>query len=370
MHPEYIYFVGTWSDSHPRNISLSNIFNHNEFKIIDKRAPISISSSGIIALILDKPFKNVWIIVLNILKSIIKTISIPKGSRVLIGFPSHVDLLLIPLLKIKKCKIILDFLIASSEALVIDRQLTRSDVILKALTKIDKYLIYSSNLVVFDTKENESFFKGLYPNINSSLIISAFPDLSVITKQNFSYQSKINKPYILWFGSYSKFHGLEEFLNMLSALECDSCETIFIGNGQEKNKIIEIAKKSQIRNIHFISTVSVNELIKFIIDARLVLGIGKNSKKYERVVPQKVWLSLALGTPIFTVDSILLKNTFSEGILYFSENDYKKTGLALVDALSEASIVDRKNLRVETFNKIQLALKNESVAAKEKLVSI
>ena len=74
----------------------------------------------------------------------------------------------------------------------------------------------------------------------------------------------------------------------------------FIGSGQLYPKIRKIVKDRHLNNIVFIDWVKYEKLPYYIEAADVCLGIFSASKKASRVIPNKVFQSMAMGKALIT----------------------------------------------------------------------
>ena len=158
-------------------------------------------------------------------------------------------------------------------------------------------------------------------------------------------------------------HSIETLLDALKDLEKDyedKISMIIVGEGANKEFLLNYLERLKIKNVHFINRVSHEEIIKYwsVIDTSIIHL--KNVEEFHSVIPSKLFESVAMGKPVLlglkgeTAEIVTSNNVgalfepedskdLKEKIVYFFENKdllsiYRKNGIKL------AVEYDRKNL--------------------------
>jgi glycosyltransferase involved in cell wall biosynthesis len=120
---------------------------------------------------------------------------------------------------------------------------------------------------------------------------------------------------VLHFGRYIPLHGLETVVRAAAALENagEKCRFLLVGEGEEREKIENLAKGLGIGSIEFMSNQSPTKLATVIGEADLCLGIFGETGKASRVVPNKVYEAMAAGRPVITGDSPAAREFLRDG---------------------------------------------------------
>ncbi|PWJ45806.1 Glycosyltransferase involved in cell wall bisynthesis [Quadrisphaera granulorum] len=107
---------------------------------------------------------------------------------------------------------------------------------------------------------------------------------------------------ILYYGNYIPLHGLDWVLDALAQLPLElDWQVRFVGNGLERARIenrVRGARYSERCTFH--EPVSENQLVRYISESSIVLGIFGDSPKARSVIANKVWQGLAAGRPVLT----------------------------------------------------------------------
>lgn len=142
---------------------------------------------------------------------------------------------------------------------------------------------------------------------------------------------------VFFFGTYIPLQGVEYILKAAKILE-DASEIAFtlVGDGQERKKAEELAIKLGLKNVIFKGMMSSEELKKEIANCDVSLGIFGNSPKTSLVIPNKVYMGLAMKKPVITSDTRAVRELFNDEdmILIPSSNE---------SALTEAILKVKNN---------------------------
>ena len=132
-----------------------------------------------------------------------------------------------------------------------------------------------------------------------------------------------NKFIIGYIGTHGMAHGLDFILKSISKLKDDNIHFLFIGEGAERENLINLSKKLHLKNVSFLNTIPKDEVPKYlsIIDVSLVPL--KKSDTFKTVIPSKIFESAAMGKPILLgVDGEARKiiEKYEAGLYFEPEN--------------------------------------------------
>lgn len=119
---------------------------------------------------------------------------------------------------------------------------------------------------------------------------------------------------ILFFGSYIPLQGIEHIVAAAGILEPIAPDIRFtlIGSGQTRPQIERLIRRKNIRNISLKTRISMEELPDHICRSHLCLGIFGTSGKAGRVIPHKVYDTVACGVPVLTADTPAIRELFGD----------------------------------------------------------
>jgi glycosyltransferase involved in cell wall biosynthesis len=119
---------------------------------------------------------------------------------------------------------------------------------------------------------------------------------------------------VQFYGSYIPLHGVEVILEAARLL-ANQADLRFelIGRGQTYAKMRALAADLDLQNVTFAEPVPPEALPAQVARADLCLGIFGSTPKAGRVVPNKVYQTLALGKPLISADTPALREAFTPG---------------------------------------------------------
>jgi glycosyltransferase involved in cell wall biosynthesis len=247
----------------------------------------------------------------------IKFLNIGPYDIVFIGYIGHLDILLAKVFMIftfKKKKIIFDAFISLYDSTVSDRKLIKEHSFLsKIVFMLDKTACRIADIVILDTKAHIDFFHntfGVPKNKMTRIFASADEDIFYPR----GVDIKNDKFNVIFIGKYTPLHGIECIIEAAEVLT-DNRDIHFtlIGKGQLYLKIRSMVKEKHLNNIEFIEWVEYEDLPKYIGKADACLGIFSPSEKASRVIPNKVFQSMAMGKPIITARTPAIAESLIDG---------------------------------------------------------
>lgn len=197
----------------------------------------------------------------------------------------------------------------------------------------EKQLFQSADLIIGDTPEHCSFFNTTFGVPTSKLI-----DIPVGAEESVFHPPLADKPpnsplTVLFYGSFLTLQGPEVIIEAARLYQGDDVQWKMIGNGP----LLDDCKKNAagINNVEFIPWVSYDELPSHIQSADILLGIFGTSEKAHRVIPNKVYQSLACGKPLVTMRSPAYPENFMKdpnlGIFWTKSGDPKELAHAVAE---------------------------------------
>lgn len=122
---------------------------------------------------------------------------------------------------------------------------------------------------------------------------------------------------------------------------------IFIGDGEQKSKLIEFAKLHDLRNVYFEDAVQSNLVPDYLVHADVCLTNLMRIESFKLVRPNKLFQYMALGKPIISgiwgeFQSIIDK--VGSGI-YVDFNNHKEASLKIYELISNEDLLKKMGIR-------------------------
>ncbi len=145
------------------------------------------------------------------------------------------------------------------------------------------------------------------------------------------FEKKCDKELVFVFaGNIGKAQGLSSLIEAFARLKSYPIKLVIIGNGVERQSLIEYAQKINANNVYFIDRKPVGEIWKYLIKADALVVHLKKHSGLSNTIPSKTQTYMAIGKPILMMqngDAARLINDARCGIIGEPENieDIKKT---------------------------------------------
>ncbi len=146
--------------------------------------------------------------------------------------------------------------------------------------------------------------KGVQPNktklipngVDFDLFKAVDNDIRVETRKHYKFDDKFVLMYLGAHGSYNSLGTIIMAAEMLR--DHDDILFVFVGDGDEKAKLIAYTTKHQLKNVNFIGTVSRIHSVKLLACADTFLLPNRKGDFFKGNLPNKLFDFLAAGKPI------------------------------------------------------------------------
>ncbi len=233
---------------------------------------------------------------------------------VVVGYPGYCDIILARLLNLfRRRLLVLVSFISLYDTIVLDRgQAKEKSWKAKLLYQIDRWAFCCADMVLVDTWEVGEYFSRVFSlppeKFHRSMVGNVF--------DGFEPASPPRQPpvRVLFFGTYVPLHGIEHIVAAADLLREEDFEFILVGRGQLYASVREEAERLQLKRMHFIDDwMHTEALADRMREADICLGIFGTTSKASRVIPYKVFGSLALRRPVVTRDSPAVREMLVDG---------------------------------------------------------
>ena len=216
---------------------------------------------------------------------------------------------------------------------------------------IDRRAFRSSDLIIADTEAHKEYYCrefGIDPG-RVAVIPVGFDD-RVFSEDLAKIGPGVpdgKAPFtVLFFGSFLPLHGVDAVVEAARFVsEADGSVVFrFIGSGQTLGLIRTLVEKYQLANVGFQGWLSQSELAERVAqNADICLGIFGRTEKADRVVPHKIFQSMALGKPVITARTPAIEEFFAdrEDILLCRKEEPRDLAEAILELKNDAALRER-----------------------------
>jgi glycosyltransferase involved in cell wall biosynthesis len=217
-----------------------------------------------------------------------------------VGYPGQFDLWMA---RRQGPPVVFNAMVSLYEALVEDRRRFRhGTAAARAILALDRYAFRAADLLVADTAANARYMAELASLTRVEHVFVGAED------RYFTHAWERREPFTaLFVGKLIPLHGLRLILETAALLP--DIPFRIVGSGQE-----ERALESKPSNVQHVKWVPYRELSDEYARAGCALGIFGAGAKTERVIPNKAFQALAVGTPLVTADTPAVRELLTDGL--------------------------------------------------------
>lgn len=211
--------------------------------------------------------------------------------------------------------------------------LSKQSKMYKLIEKIELFLYRHASKVVALTYafKKDLIERGIHAD--KIEVIRNGADLSQFTPiprdQTLLEQYHLQNQFIIgYIGTHGMAHDLAKVLEVAALLKKEKITFLFVGDGAEKEKLLEIKEEQQLNNVIFIPPQPKKDIAKFWSLCDVALVHLKNDETFSTVIPSKIFEAMALGIPILLVaprgeaEEILLQEKVGEFVQADSLSDF------------------------------------------------
>lgn len=242
----------------------------------------------------------------------LKFFSLRNVDTFIVGYPGFFDIFFLKFLCIfKREKVIFDAFLSLYDTFVSDRQMVeRNSFAAKIIWSVDKKACDLADKVLLDTEANiEYFFQEFNLRKEKLKKIPIGANEDEVAKKKIS-----EKKDVFFFGKYIPLQGVDVIIRAAKILEDrDDLSFHLVGDGQEKRGAINLVNRLDLKNITFHDFMPYEELIRFLSNSDIGLGIFGTTGKANRVIPNKVYEMMANKIAFITGRSQAAREELEEG---------------------------------------------------------
>lgn len=241
-----------------------------------------------------------------------------KGAAILLPYPGIIEILLVaPIARATRRRIVLDAFLPLYDTIVVDRELLREGSWrARAIHLFERLALACADVIVTDTEPHAAYFAqefGIARSRFETVLVGAEPQFAPAAadqRADLLLGPDDGRPIVLFYGQLIPLHGLPTILAAARAYRGAPARWVVIGRGQLEPLMREVvkeqggkdeAKKHQGRApLEWIEWVDYEALPAVIARASVCLGVFGASDKAARVIPNKLFQQLACGKSVIT----------------------------------------------------------------------
>lgn len=228
------------------------------------------------------------------------------------------------------------------------------------------YKSASKIIVVTDAFKSKITSKGIQPDKiavhknGANLDFYQPMDKDQILLSKLNLEGKIVLAYV---GTHGMAHGLDFILNQLSQLEsvAPNLHFLFIGDGAERNNLIDLNNRLKLNNTTFLPSVPKDEVKRYLSLMDIALVNLRSSDTFLTVIPSKIFEAAAMRKPILLGlggETKGIIEQFNAGCCFEPEN-----------AMSFVNNIN-KIIQSENYSSYQVGCENLAIAFDRKKIAI
>jgi glycosyltransferase involved in cell wall biosynthesis len=316
-HTLRICYFGTYLRNYPRNKIIIDGLRDNDVEVIECHVDLW---RGIeprwheIKSAIGK-IKLLYKIILAYFKlALLHHDIIRNYDMMIVGYTGHLDMFLARLLaSIKRKPLLFDAFVSLYSTFVEDRRMFSPDSFLaNLLSTIDKISCFLSDGVFLDTRSHIQYFKEYLHihHVNFYRVWAGADDTVYFPRQ---IKKKDEDFIVLFIGGFIPLQGVQYIVKAAHVLnEKQDIKFRLVGAGQEYGNIRKLVKQFGLKNIEFTGWLPYENLPDEIASAHICLGIFGITEKAKKVIPNKVYMAVAMAKPVITGDSPAIREIFTD----------------------------------------------------------
>lgn len=233
-----------------------------------------------------------------------------RPDCILIGYPGVLDVLIAaPIARFRRIPIVWDVFLSMYDTICEDRRLLRPDGYPgRALWALERFALGRVDLCFMDTHAHARRLERLLNLPEDSCgAVWVGAETALFTPSIPKRPRQDGTTRILFYGQFIPLHGIPTIIEAARLLRDQPIEWQMIGTGQEADRIHRMLDSDPLPQLQWVNWVEYGQLLDWIADADICLGIFGTSEKAASVIPNKVFQIVATGRPLITRDSAAIR---------------------------------------------------------------
>ena len=335
-----VVFFGGYDADYPRNAVLRRGLELNGVRVSECRV---------------RPGRRFWLRYPALLRRWLRRSKVRSSAPAIVFVPEFAQKD-VPLARLlagsTSCRVVFDPLASRYETKILDwRRKPEGSPSARWNKLIDRWAFRSSDFLIADTQSHKEYYCrefGIDP-LKVAVLPVGFDDrvFSNALRSVQPARQVAEAPFtVFFFGSFLPLHGVADIIEaarLVSKAE-PSVNFHFVGSGQTLGSVRARAIELRLANVEFEGWLSETELAERVaLKAHVCLGIFGRTEKADRVVPHKVFQSMALAKPVITARTPAVEEFFvdRENILLCRKEDPGSLAEAIVELKRDKALRER-----------------------------
>jgi glycosyltransferase involved in cell wall biosynthesis len=239
-----------------------------------------------------------------------------RCDALVVGYIGQLDMLVLgPLARAIGRPVIFNPLVTLTDTLVEDRRrFPEGSLPAGLIGLIDRAALHQANIVLVDTVENGAFISDRFGVPQERVVVVPVGADEAIFYPDEPPEAR-NALDILFYGKFIPLHGIETIVCAAKLLEERGvpARIELVGTGQTYREMRALADRIGVVTITWTDWIPYRALGDRLRRADIALGVFDTGAKAGRVIPNKVWQSLACGIATITRDSPAARSVLTDG---------------------------------------------------------
>jgi glycosyltransferase involved in cell wall biosynthesis len=243
-------------------------------------------------------------------------VDVADRDVLLVGYPGQLDMWAA---RRHRLPVAFNAMVSLYDTFVGDRgRFREGSIAARTLRKIDRQAFRAADVLVADTAANAEYMAELSGLARvEHIYVGAEDD---VFPHSWRQPSQFSVTFV---GKLIPLHGLPVILE--AARRLSQIPFLIIGAGQQRSSLVDLPP-----NVKHIPWVAYGDLASIYASSGVALGVFGRSPKTDRVIPNKAFQALAVGTPLITADTRAARELLRNG---HDALLVERTGEALADGI-------------------------------------
>ena len=311
-----VCYFGTYLSAYPRNKIIIDGLRQQGVEVIECHVDLwkGIEPRWSEIRSIKGKVKIAWKMASAYLRLVLMHQDIADYDVMIVGYTGHFDVFVARLLSwIRRRPLVFDAFVSLYDTLVQDRRLFKAGAFpARVLLWIDRTTCNLSDAVLLDTDAHIHYFKDTLKICKTSFhrVWVGADDTVFYPRGAPDHDATFN---VLFVGGFIPLQGVRYIVEAARMLGKETnIRFRVIGTGQEHEEIVSMARAHNMKNIEFAGWLPYEKLPDEIAAAHVCLGIFGTTDKAKRVIPNKVFMAVAMARPVITGDSTAIREAFTD----------------------------------------------------------